>query len=206
MFLVPSCTGHGYLAKPPARNSLWRFGFSNPVNYGKCGVCGDDYRDEMPREHETGGKYGNKIISATYTAGDTVDIEVEIVANHWGYFELKLCPMDESGEIVSQECLDQRPLEVMKTAAMMKETARLVANLTCEAVVGRSVAGMNQWCETTCLANLYECPTDICKCNAQIREEGFLPSQVLSTKPTTQTTSQTTKTTKTPETTPTSTA
>jgi len=213
MFLVPTCTGHGYLAKPPARNSMWRFGFSNPVNYndnelfcggfgvqwdvnqGKCGVCGDDYRDEMPREHETGGKYGNKIISATYTAGDTVDIEVEIVANHWGYFELKLCPMDELGEIVSQDCLDQRPLEVMKTPAMIRETARVVANLTCEAVVGRSAPGMNQWCETTCLANLYECPLNICKCNAQILEEGFLPSQVLTTKPTTQSTTQTTKTT-----------
>lgn len=26
-------TGHGRLMDPPARNSMWRFGFANPVNY-----------------------------------------------------------------------------------------------------------------------------------------------------------------------------
>lgn len=25
--------GHGRLMDPPARNSMWRFGFPNPVNY-----------------------------------------------------------------------------------------------------------------------------------------------------------------------------
>ena len=25
--------GHGYLQEPPARNSMWRFGFPNPKNY-----------------------------------------------------------------------------------------------------------------------------------------------------------------------------
>ena len=91
---------------------LCRHGFINPVNYndnevycggysvqwesngGKCGVCGDNYQDGVPRAHETGGKFGNKIISGTYTAGEIIDIEVEIIANHWGYFELKLCSVD----------------------------------------------------------------------------------------------------------------
>lgn len=26
-------SGHGRLMDPPARNSMWRFGFPNPVNY-----------------------------------------------------------------------------------------------------------------------------------------------------------------------------
>jgi hypothetical protein len=26
-------SGHGRLMNPPARNSMWRFGFPNPVNY-----------------------------------------------------------------------------------------------------------------------------------------------------------------------------
>merc|ERR1712086_1211959 len=127
--LIGISLGHGWLDKPPARNAMWRHGFINPVNYndnevfcggygvqwesngGKCGVCGDNYQDGVPRAHETGGKFGNKIISGAYTAGEVIDIEVEIIANHWGYFELKLCSVDNSGDIVTQECLDEYPLE-----------------------------------------------------------------------------------------------
>ena len=25
--------GHGYMENPPARNSMWRYGFNNPKNY-----------------------------------------------------------------------------------------------------------------------------------------------------------------------------
>jgi hypothetical protein len=32
--------------------------------------------------------------------GQTIDIEVDINANHWGYFELKICPVQ--GEPPSQ--------------------------------------------------------------------------------------------------------
>merc|ERR1712121_45678 len=70
--------GHGRLMDPPARNSMWRLGFSNPVNYNdnevfcggvgvqqkngyKCGVCGDNNDLSPPREHEGGGKFGNGI-------------------------------------------------------------------------------------------------------------------------------------------------
>ena len=66
---------------PPARNSMWRFGFVNPVNYndnelfcggverqfsmnsGQCGICGDSYDDPSPRRHETGGEFGNAVVS-----------------------------------------------------------------------------------------------------------------------------------------------
>lgn len=30
---VAQVKGHGRLMDPPARNSMWRFGFPNPVNY-----------------------------------------------------------------------------------------------------------------------------------------------------------------------------
>lgn len=30
---VQRINGHGRLMDPPARNSMWRFGFPNPVNY-----------------------------------------------------------------------------------------------------------------------------------------------------------------------------
>ena len=85
------------------------YGVQWSSNGGKCGVCGDNYQDEVPRAHETGGKFGNEIIGATYTTGAIIDIDIEIVANHWGYFELKLCPVDASGDIVTQDCLDEHP-------------------------------------------------------------------------------------------------
>lgn len=32
------------------------------VNGGKCGACGDDYRDKVPRSNENGGYYGTGLI------------------------------------------------------------------------------------------------------------------------------------------------
>jgi len=125
---VQRTNGHGMLTDPPARNAMWRFGFPNPVNYndnelycggfavqwdkngGKCGVCGDNYRDPVPRPHESGGKYGKGIIGKRYAMGQTIDIEIDISANHWGHFELKLCPTNTNSRTATQECFDAHPL------------------------------------------------------------------------------------------------
>ncbi|XP_023344479.1 uncharacterized protein LOC111713764 [Eurytemora carolleeae] len=106
----------------------FRFGFPNPVNYndnelycggfsvqwdenkGKCGVCGDRFDEPIPRSHEGGGKYGNGIIGRRYSMGQTIDIEIDISANHWGHFELKLCPINGKNTIATQECFDKHPL------------------------------------------------------------------------------------------------
>ena len=109
MNLQVSVHGHGRLMDPPSRNAMWRFGFTNPVNYndnevycggygsedevistsvpnqfsnpyslipvqfdkydGKCGVCGDEFGQEPPRDHESGGKFGNGIIGKRYVMG-----------------------------------------------------------------------------------------------------------------------------------------
>ena len=37
-----------------------------------------------------------------YTMGQTIDIEVDINANHWGYFELKVCPVDGKRQPATQ--------------------------------------------------------------------------------------------------------
>ena len=34
-----------------------------PPNNGRCGVCGDNWAEERPRENENGGKYGTGTIS-----------------------------------------------------------------------------------------------------------------------------------------------
>ena len=38
-------------------------------NEGKCGVCGDNWKDEEPREHEGGGKFGLGVIGKRYVMG-----------------------------------------------------------------------------------------------------------------------------------------
>jgi len=116
------------LTDPPARNAMWRYGFGNPVNYndnelycggfsvqweqngGKCGVCGDSMSLPAPRPHEGGGRYGNGIVGRRYSMGQTIDIEIDISANHWGHFELKICPVDGKNDVATQDCFDQHPL------------------------------------------------------------------------------------------------
>lgn len=125
--------GHGRLMDPPARNAMWRFGFPNPVNYndnelycggfvvqyqkngGKCGVCGDNYQDKVPRDHEAGGYFANGIITRRYVTGQVIDIEAHLTTNHKGYMEVRLCPHNNPKEIITQECLDQHPLQIEGT-------------------------------------------------------------------------------------------
>ncbi|XP_071533383.1 uncharacterized protein [Panulirus ornatus] len=131
--LVMGAHGHGRLMDPPARNAMWRLGYPNPVNYndnelycggfvvhyqkneGKCGVCGDDFRETVPRSHEAGGEFANGIIGKRYIAGQVIDIEAELTTNHKGYMELKLCPHNHPKEIITQECLDQYTLPLEGT-------------------------------------------------------------------------------------------
>ncbi|RHY03158.1 hypothetical protein DYB28_015565 [Aphanomyces astaci] len=123
---VDHTEGHGRVVKPPHRGYLGRlpkYSAFVPVNYdddglsagglgatrgGKHGVCGDPYNGA--REHETGGKYGlfpkhgSKVIAACYAPGATVDIEVDITANHWGYFTFGLCKLDTRESKETEEC------------------------------------------------------------------------------------------------------
>ncbi|XP_076068222.1 uncharacterized protein LOC143040732 [Oratosquilla oratoria] len=122
--------GHGYISFPAARNSAWRYGFDNPINWtddelncggfgsqwdqhgGKCGPCGDDYGLKRPRPNEAGGKYGNGILTGNFTRGQVVDIEIVITTNHGGTFEFKLCPTNDPTVMSDQSCLDQHPLQL----------------------------------------------------------------------------------------------
>lgn len=52
-------------------DAFWCGGMTtqNTANKGKCGICGDDYRDSKPRSQEDGGTYGRGIIVRNYTRG-----------------------------------------------------------------------------------------------------------------------------------------
>ncbi|KAF0299686.1 hypothetical protein FJT64_027638 [Amphibalanus amphitrite] len=131
--LVGHVAGHGRLMDPPARNAMWRFNFSNPVNYndnelfcggfvvqyqqndGKCGVCGDNYALDEPRPHEAGGEFAKGLIGKRYSPGQLIDIEVELTANHMGNFVIRLCPHNNDRKTVTQECLNKHVLRVAGT-------------------------------------------------------------------------------------------
>lgn len=122
---LPTARAHGRLIEPPSRATAWRYGFDTPHNYndhelycggfsrqwhsngGKCGVCGDPWDQKPPRAHEYGGKYGRGVVVRKYLIGSSVELRVELTANHNGYFEFRLCPRMEN---VTQECLDEHPL------------------------------------------------------------------------------------------------
>lgn len=162
--VVSDVHGHARLMEPPARNSMWRFGFVNPINYndnevfcggfskqweqnnGECAVCGDGAKDEQPRDHEQGGLYAGGGITKTYLKNSIIDLEVECTANHKGRFDFKLCPVTGRNE-ATQECLDKYRI-VMEDGAdqfiipkgtNMKETfkmkGRLPEGLVCDKCV-----------------------------------------------------------------------
>ena len=59
---------------------VFHFQIQYGENGGRCGLCGDPYQG--PREHEAGGKYANGIIVETYMQGGTIEVDVDITANH----------------------------------------------------------------------------------------------------------------------------
>jgi len=139
--LMPLVAGHGTLMKPIQRSSMWkdpRFPHAPPNfndiqlycggNHGgagnpqTCGVCGDDVRGDRP--NEAGGKYANGVIVEKYTQGQVIDVEVEITANHKGYFLFKLCPVNDPHKRATEECLNQHVL-VPVTPSPVKPTTNI---------------------------------------------------------------------------------
>lgn len=77
-------------------------------NEGKCGVCGDSWNEPTPRLHESGGFYDTGLIGGRYAQGQIIDVNIELTANHQGYFELRLCPLSTDSENTEdQDCFDR---------------------------------------------------------------------------------------------------
>merc|ERR1712179_528425 len=126
--LVAGVWGHGRLWDPPSRSSLWRFpefsqspknwndnelfcgGFGRQErNGGRCGTCGDPW--DGVRANEAGGRYANGIISKVYQEGQVIPITVHVTANHRGWFEFNLCPVNHPSVRATQDCYDRYLLE-----------------------------------------------------------------------------------------------
>ncbi|WAR00150.1 hypothetical protein MAR_024522 [Mya arenaria] len=122
-------SGHGRMVEPAARNAMWRLNYKNPRNYndmglncggftnqferqgGQCGVCGD--RPEGPRDHEAGGKYARGVIARQYKVGAFINVTVELTSNHQGYFEFRLCPVNDPRKKATHACLDRHLLNIV---------------------------------------------------------------------------------------------
>ncbi|EQC28840.1 hypothetical protein SDRG_13353 [Saprolegnia diclina VS20] len=126
---VANVDAHGRMVFPPHRGyigKLPQFKDLVPTNYsdhglnaggiggtagGKHGVCGDPYTGA--RDHETGGMYGlfpthgSKVVGACFAPGATIDLNIQITANHKGYFEFGLCKLNGKGdkETEDTECV-----------------------------------------------------------------------------------------------------
>lgn len=86
------------------------------LNRGKCGICGDPYNQKQPRDHEAGGKYASGIITRHYTEGQLIDVDVEITANHKGWFEFRICPNNDVKKAAKQTCFDKYLLKFANNA------------------------------------------------------------------------------------------
>ena len=73
-------------------------------------MCGDPYQG--PRQNEAGGLYATGQIARRYTSGQVIDIQIEVTANHLGWFEFRLCPNNNPKRAVTHECLDKHVLSL----------------------------------------------------------------------------------------------
>lgn len=113
--LVVVIHGHGKMLEPVARNARWRFNSSAPPNWndnelfcgglftqigngGKCGICGDNFSAGRPRQHEIGGEYGEGVVVAQYSPGQSIAIQTELSANHKGYYVFHIQNLDNGRE------------------------------------------------------------------------------------------------------------
>lgn len=147
VLLAVNVDGHARLWEPPSRSTMWRRGYNTTVNIndnelscggftnhwisysGLCGVCGDPYQQD-PRDNEIGGKYYSGIITRTYPVGGTIDVVIGLTANHGGYFEFKLCPIQDPANGESDACFDSHPLEVLNSGT--NKYRYLIKNLNLE--------------------------------------------------------------------------
>jgi hypothetical protein len=127
VLLLKEINAHGRLVVPPARSTAWR---ENPSlfpayyndmemfcggkstqwnqNGGKCSICGENYAKE--KRFEKGGDLYRGHIVRSYAKNSKIEVDVELTTNHRGWFEFRLCNIDNMNE-ATQECLDRTLLK-----------------------------------------------------------------------------------------------
>ncbi|KAH1021133.1 hypothetical protein HUJ04_010686 [Dendroctonus ponderosae] len=123
---IRSAFGHGYMYSPINRASRWRleptnwnithnyednqyfcggFAVQYSENEGKCGPCGDDWSDPVPRSKENGGTYGNGVVVASYLSGSLIKTDIRIQPIIEGIFPIsKLCVLNDTLLPETEDC------------------------------------------------------------------------------------------------------
>jgi hypothetical protein len=123
---------HGRLTNPPARSTCWRQfpgkcipeytdtqmncgGYDTQwnKNKGKCSVCGEDWSLARKQFSKGGPKYTGFIVR-NYAHAQEIDIQVEVTANHLGWFEFRVCNMDGRSGDADEACLNKHVLRDRK--------------------------------------------------------------------------------------------
>lgn len=113
--------GHGMLRSPRSRNwvahqegSYWQIstGVAPAESCPHClntnaGVCGRSPSYDYDQWEDMVGSPMPWRSQATYTAGQTIELLIELTAHHMGHFEMKACPL---GRASTQSCFDANPL------------------------------------------------------------------------------------------------
>ncbi|XP_030767766.1 uncharacterized protein LOC115891457 [Sitophilus oryzae] len=162
VFVHKEVEGHGYMISPPNRASLWRIDWTQPANYndneyfcggtyvqyylneGKCGPCGDNWKDPPPRSNENTGTYGNGIVVSNYTAGSIIEVTSLLTANHMGSLYFYLCELTNPNLPETEDCFQLLRLADGTEAHIVKSTdytvvskVKLPDDLSCDRCVLR---------------------------------------------------------------------
>ncbi|XP_076438798.1 uncharacterized protein LOC143277782 [Babylonia areolata] len=122
------------LVEPPARSSLWRYGFGTPVDFqddhvncggfdrqhgqngGRCGVCGDPWDEPPPRKYEAGNVTTlNPRPVRVYHMGGDIPVVIDSAAYLLGQYEFRLCQLNSSEDTPDQSCFDASPLPIRES-------------------------------------------------------------------------------------------
>ena len=128
--LLTPAAPHGFISSPRSRNlvAYEDLSWSNPtastplpedcptcLNLGgvlaRCGLTADRNYD-TPLNSMRGSMPPNQ--QATYTEGQTIDVEVTLSAHHRGHFIFKGCAVSSTSQAPTQECFDEHPLTFVR--------------------------------------------------------------------------------------------
>jgi len=174
--LVAHVHSHGRIMRPASRSSLWRLpefqSFNPPTNWNDnevwcgarhqanhpgtdCGPCGDPLTQAVPRPNEMRGSWYRGIITGRYTAGQIIDIDVDLTQSHLGFMEFRLCTNPGNGGGETQACFNQHVLQradgggsrtIVDRTGMYNVRYRLPANVRCaRCVIQWNYRAGNNW-------------------------------------------------------------
>jgi len=130
--LISLSVEHAIFKEPPSRSSMGHFkptcgiernvdhqsvycgGIStqhSAANMGKCGICGDAF-DGADKPNQAGGRWASGILSRSYLPGQTINVEIKLVANHMGFFTFAICPHNDPSSSPNRDCFLNNPLLV----------------------------------------------------------------------------------------------